>query len=77
MPDAQVNVDFASKEHKKPEFLRRNPRGEVPVIEDDGTVIWDSAACLVYLARKHGGEQWLPGDAAGMAEVAVAGTSRD
>ncbi len=65
----QVIVDLANKEQKKPEFLKLNPRGEVPVIEDNGTVIWDSAACLVYLARKYGGEQWLPGDPAGMAEV--------
>src|SRR4029434_7458657 len=52
-----------------PEFLRLNPRGEVPVLEDDGTVLWDSAACLVYIARKHGGEKWLPTPPAQMAEV--------
>src|SRR5262249_51728895 len=46
-----------------------NPRGEVPVLEDGGTVVWDSAACLAYVARKHGGEQWLPADPAGMAQV--------
>lgn len=69
LPCEQITVDLANKEQKKPEFLKLNPRGEVPVIEDNGTVIWDSAACLVYLARKYGGEQWLPGDPAGMAEV--------
>ena len=69
LPCEQVIVDFASKEQKKPEFLKLNPRGEVPVIEDSGMVIWDSAACLVYIARKYGGEQWLPGDPAGMAQV--------
>ena len=57
------------KEHKQPAFLKLNPRGEVPVLEDEGTVVWDSAACLAYVARKHGGEQWLPADPAGMAEV--------
>jgi len=62
-------VDLANKEQKKPEFLALNPRGEVPVIEDDGKVIWDSAACLVYVARKHGGQQWLPTAPAEMAEV--------
>lgn len=69
LPCKQVIVDLATKEQKKPEFLKLNPRGEVPVIEDNGTVIWDSAACLVYIARKYGGEQWLPSDPAGMAEV--------
>ena len=40
----------------------------MPVIEDDGVVIWDSGACLVYLARKFGGEQWLPAAPAAMAQ---------
>ncbi|MCK7496335.1 MAG: glutathione S-transferase N-terminal domain-containing protein [Comamonadaceae bacterium] len=47
----------------------RRPRGQVPVLDDEGTVIWDSMAILVYLARKYGGERWPPTDAAGMAEV--------
>jgi glutathione S-transferase len=57
------------KDHKQPAFLKLNPRGEVPLLEDDGRVFWDSAACLVYIARKHGGEQWLPTAPAEMAEV--------
>jgi glutathione S-transferase len=32
-------------------------------------VIWDSVACLVYLARRYGGESWLPIDPLGLAEV--------
>ena len=69
VPHDQVMLDFAKDEHKTPEFLRLNPRGEVPVIEDAGAVIWDSGACLVYLARKYGGELWLPAAPAPMAEV--------
>src|SRR5574340_969309 len=65
----QAFVDLAGREQKKPAFLALNPRGEVPVIEDGATVIWDSGACLVYLARRHGGEQWLPLDPAAMAGV--------
>ena len=65
----KVAVDTRNKEHKQAPFLKLNPRGEVPVLEDGGTVVWDSAACLAYVARKHGGEQWLPADPAGMAQV--------
>ena len=57
------------KEHKRPEFLKLNPRGEVPVVEDEGTALWDSSACLVYIARKYGGEAWLPSAPAAMAQV--------
>ena len=68
VPHEKVLVDTRTKEHKQAPFLKLNPRGEVPVLEDGDTVIWDSAACLSYIARKHGGEQWLPADAAGMAD---------
>lgn len=69
VPYEPVTVDMAGKEHKSAAFLARNPRGQVPVLEDDGHVYWDSTACLVYVARKHGDEQWLPLDAVGLAEV--------
>jgi len=68
-PHEVVIVDLKNKEHKGAAFMKINPRGEVPALEDNGKVIWDSAACLAYIARKHGGEQWLPSDAAGLAEV--------
>ena len=69
VPHEVVMIDLKNKEHKSAAFLKINPRGEVPAIEDGGKVIWDSAACLAYIARKHGGEQWLPSDPAGLAEV--------
>ncbi len=73
VPHEAVIIDLKNKQHKSAEFLKINPRGEVPALEDEGKIFWDSAACLVYLARKHGeanaSEQWFPNDAAGMAEV--------
>jgi len=69
VPHELVFVDTRNKAHKKQPFLSLNPRGEVPVLEDDGVVLWDSAAILAYLARKHGGEQWLPVAPGPMAQV--------
>ena len=69
VPYEKVLLDFAKKEQKQEPFLKLNPRGQVPVLEDDGHVFWGSTACLVHIARKHGGEKWLPTDPAGMAEV--------
>jgi glutathione S-transferase len=43
-------------------ILRFSPAGKVPVLIDDGTTVWDSAAILEYLAEKHG-RLW-PADAA-------------
>ena len=69
IPHESVLLDFAKRDHKHADYLKINPRGEVPAIEDGGKVIWDSGACLVYIARKFGGEQWLPVEAAGLADV--------
>ena len=69
IPCEQVIVDLANGEHKRPGFLKLNLRGEVPVLQDGDTLLWDSAACLVYMARKFGGDDWLPAEPAAMAEV--------
>lgn len=64
-----IEVDLAAGAHKQPEFLALNAFGEVPVLDDDGTVIADSLAILVYVARKVGPSHWLPSDPADEARV--------
>lgn len=49
-----VVIDIMTGEHKKGPFLEVNPRGLVPVIEDDGFVLTESSAILKYLAEKVG-----------------------
>lgn len=65
-----VSVNTAAGEQKQPWYLKINPRGQIPALEADGKYFWDSTAILIYLARRYGGEAWLPLDADGMAEVA-------
>ncbi len=64
-----VPMSLPDLDHKTPEHLARNPLGTLPVLEDGDVTIYDSQAILVYLARKYGGDEWLPGDAAGQALV--------
>ncbi|MCE8014199.1 glutathione S-transferase family protein [Billgrantia desiderata] len=64
-----IEVDLAAGAHKQPEFLALNAFGEVPVLDDDGTVIADSLAILVYVARKIGPSHWLPTEPADEARV--------
>ncbi|GEO39822.1 glutathione S-transferase [Skermanella aerolata] len=69
LPHELVEVDLKAGEHKTPEFLKLNSFGQVPVLDDDGIVIADSNAILVYLARKAGRTDWLPEDPSGAAGV--------
>jgi len=64
-----VDVDLAKGEHKSPEYLAKNRFGQVPVLEDEGHVIADSNAILVYAAKKFGKTEWLPEDPLGAARV--------
>ncbi|MFJ4455687.1 glutathione S-transferase family protein [Pseudomonas sp. NPDC089392] len=69
LPTELVFVDLAKGAHKQPDFLALNPFGQVPVIDDNGTVIADSNAILVYLAKKYDNGTWLPEDPAAAARV--------
>jgi len=44
------------------EFQKINPNSKVPVIDDDGFVLWESQAIMRYLADKHKAEAWYPAD---------------
>ena len=69
LPTELIDVDLMKGAHKQPEFLKLNGFGQVPVIDDGGTVIADSNAILVYLATRYADASWLPRDAAGAAAV--------
>ena len=69
LPTEVVFVDLAKGAHKQPDFLALNPFGQVPVIDDNGTVIADSNAILVYLAKKYDNGNWLPEEPAAAARV--------
>ena len=69
LPIELIFVDLAKGEHKQPAFLALNAFGQVPVIDDQGVVLADSNAILVYLAQKYGNGRWLPVDPVGAAKV--------
>lgn len=70
LPSEFILVDLKQGAHKAAEFVDTiNPFGQVPAIDDNGTVLADSNAILVYLASKYGNGQWLPSDPLGLARV--------
>ncbi|HDS1736686.1 glutathione S-transferase [Pseudomonas sp. BP8] len=60
LPTELVFVDLAKGAHKQPDFLALNPFGQVPVIDDNGVILADSNAILVYLAKTYDEGRWLP-----------------
>lgn len=64
-----IDVDLLNGEHKTPEFLIKNPFGQVPVLEDGEVTVNESTAILIYLVKKYGNENWLPNDPIAAAEV--------
>ena len=52
-----------------PEFTRMSPHRKVPVIDDDGTVVWESHAILRYLAARYGADRLWSDDPAVRAGV--------
>jgi glutathione S-transferase len=57
-----IKVDLLKGEHKTAEFLKLNPFGQVPLLIDEEIILPDAQAILVYLARRYGGDRWLPND---------------
>lgn len=70
LPYEAIDIDLKAKQQKSPEFLRRNPLGLVPVIEDGASTVADSNAILVYLATRYDTSgRWYPREAAASARV--------
>ena len=67
VPYAIVGIDHPNHELETDEFRAKNPFGQIPVIDDEGLVVTESGAILLYLARKTG--KLMPRDLAGEAQV--------
>jgi len=71
LPFESIELDLKQRANRTPEFLARNPFGQVPVIEDGEVTLADSNAILVYLNARYAADpaRWMPRDAVGAARV--------
>lgn len=67
MPFELVGIDHPAHELETEAYRAMNPFAQIPVIDDDGVIVTESAAILVYLAKKAG--QLIPTDPLGEAQV--------
>jgi len=64
-----VLVDLAKGEQKKPEYLKLNPNGRVPTLDDGGWILWESNAIMLYLADRTPKQTLLPSESRARADV--------
>src|ERR1700749_2507752 len=67
VPYEIVGMDHSNHDLDAPAYRALNPFGQIPVIDDDGVVVSEAGAILLYLGRKSG--KLLPRDLAGEAQV--------
>jgi glutathione S-transferase len=58
----RVTLNLANKEQKRPEFLKLNPYGKVPVINDNGKVLFESCIINEYLDEQYPNPPLMPKD---------------
>jgi len=64
VPFEIYSVDLSKGEHKTPEHIANHPFGQIPYIDDDGFILYESRAICRYIATKWAdqGTQLIPTD---------------
>ena len=62
LPYERITLVLANKDQKRPEFLKLNPYGKVPVIDDDGRILFESCIINEYLDEKYPDPPLMPKD---------------
>jgi glutathione S-transferase len=64
----EVRINLMSEEDRR-RLQEINPNSKIPVLEDDGLLLWESAAIMQYLVEKTGGDSLYPVELKARADV--------
>ncbi len=73
----RIDVDLTKKEQKNPEYLKIHPFGQVPALDDDGFIVYDSTIINEYLEDEYPHPPLLPNDSEGRARARLMEDFRD
>jgi glutathione S-transferase len=73
----RINVDLAKREQKNPEYLKIHPFGQVPALDDEGFVLYDSTIINEYLEDEYPYPPLMPSDSEGRARARLLEDYRD
>jgi glutathione S-transferase len=73
----RVNVDLAKREQKNPEYLKIHPFGQVPALDDEGFIVYDSTIINEYLEDEYPYPALMPEDSEGRARARLMEDFRD
>ncbi|MFQ5902118.1 MAG: glutathione S-transferase family protein [Candidatus Binatia bacterium] len=73
----RINIDLTKKEQKNPDYLKIHPFGQVPALDDEGFIIYDSTIINEYLEDEYPYPALLPSDSEGRARARLMEDFRD
>ena len=73
----RINVDLSKREQKNPEYLKIHPFGQVPALDDEGFIIYDSTVINEYLEDEYPYPSLMPKDSEGRARARIMEDFRD
>jgi len=73
----RINVDLTKREQKNPEYLKIHPFGQIPALDDEGFIIYDSTVINEYLEDEYPYPSLMPSDSEGRARARLLEDLRD